>query len=129
MPNLIHSLDAASLILLLDEYFNSSELQVKNIYTIHDCFAMPMNHVEFIIDSLRLVYISLYSDSPYLRDLDKGIYNNIKNHYRNVILDSDTNALIITQDGVERKFLYPNIKEVLGENLPKIESNTRYLLV
>lgn len=129
MPNLIHSLDSTSLMLLLDKYFNNSEFKVKNIYTIHDCFAMPMNHVEFIIDSLRLVYISLYSDSLYLKKLDQGIYNNIKNHYRDVILDRGTNTLTIIQEGMERKFHYPDIKEVLGENLPKIEQNTRYLLV
>lgn len=105
MPNLIHSLDAASLILLLDEYFNSSELLVKNIYTIHDCFAIPMNQVEFIIDNLREIYTSLYSNSHYLEKLDKGILDVISYHYRNVELIRDENKLIITQNNEKKSVL------------------------
>lgn len=128
MPNLIHSLDAASLILLLDEYFNNSELQVKNIYTIHDCFAMPMNHVEFIIDNLRKIYTSLYSDSHYLDKLDKGVLDAIAYHYRDVEHIRDKNKLIITQDNEEKVFNYPNIKEVTGETLPTLDHNLPYIL-
>lgn len=128
MPNLIHSLDATSLILLLDEYFNSSELIVKNIYTIHDCFAMPMNHVEFIIDNLRKVYTSIYSDSHYLEKLDEGILDIIVYHYRNVQFIRPENKLIITQDNEKKVFFYPNIKEVIGETLPSIDHNIRYII-
>lgn len=128
MPNLIHSLDATSLILLLDEYFNSSELIVKNIYTIHDCFAMPMNHVEFIIDNLRKVYTSIYSDSHYLEKLDEGILDIIVYHYRNVQFIRAENKLIITQDNEKKVFFYPNIKEVIGETLPSIDHNIRYII-
>ena len=50
MPNLVHSLDAASLALLVDLYFNNSKYAVdsskngtvKNIFTIHDCFAVTV---------------------------------------------------------------------------------------
>lgn len=128
MPNLIHSLDVASLILLLDEYFNSSEFQVKNIYTIHDCFAMPMNHVEFIIDNLRKIYTLLYSYSHYLEKLDKGILDVISYHYRNVELIRDENKLIIIQDNEKKIFFYPNIKEVIGESLPSIDHNIHYII-
>ena len=129
MPNLIHSLDATSLMLLIQKYFDNTEFSVKNIYTIHDCFAMPMNHVEFIIDNLRKVYISLYSDSLYLEKLDEGILNNISYHYRNVNIDREKNTLTIIHQNETKFFEYPNIKEVLGEQLPRIEQGTRYLLV
>lgn len=131
MPNLIHSLDASSLMLLMQKYFNNSEFNTKNIYTIHDCFAMPMNHVEFIIDNLRLVYISLYSDADFLKKLDEGIYNNILFHYNAVSLDRDKNILTVIQDNNKKKFIYPNINEVLGKNLPKLklDKNIKYIIV
>ena len=128
MPNLIHSLDATSLMLLLDKYFNNSEFLIKNIYTIHDCFAMPMTHVEFIIDTLRKVYISLYSNSRYLEKLDKGVLDSIACHYGDIELDREKNILTITQDEPQ-KYYYPNIKEVLGEEFPTIEPNSYYLLI
>ena len=52
MPNLIHSLDAATLALLVKEFFDNN-LNVKNIYTVHDSFGMTINNVEYIIDLLK----------------------------------------------------------------------------
>jgi len=43
MPNLIHSLDAASLCLVIVNYFK--EIDNLNFYSIHDCFAVPCNKV------------------------------------------------------------------------------------
>jgi hypothetical protein len=131
MPNLIHSLDALSLMMLLDQYFNNSELDVKNIYTIHDCFAMGMGHIEYIIDKLRKVYISIYSDDRYLEVLDKCILRNIKYHYgiENVNLDKTTNTLSITQDNRILKFIYPNVNEVLGKDFPIIAPDSKYIII
>lgn len=39
MPNLVHSLDAASLCLLIESYF--SDNNSLYFYSIHDCFAVP----------------------------------------------------------------------------------------
>jgi DNA-directed RNA polymerase len=131
MPNLIHSLDALSLMMLIDQYFNNDEFEVKNIYTIHDCFAMSMGHIEYIIDKLRKVYISIYSDDRYLEVLDKCILRNIKDHYgiENVNLDKTTNTLTITQDNHTLKFIYPNVNVVLGKDFPVIERDTKYILI
>ena len=76
MPNLIHSLDASSLMLLLNSFFNYN---LNDIYTIHDCFAVTCNNASFLIDLIKLVYIKLYSDEIYLLKLDQQILNNIKN--------------------------------------------------
>jgi DNA-directed RNA polymerase len=43
MPNLVHSLDAASLALVAEYYFNS--VDIKNFYAIHDCFAVTCNNI------------------------------------------------------------------------------------
>lgn len=110
MPN---SLDATSLILLLNEYLKSSELPVKNIYTIHDCFAMPMNNVEFVIDNLTKIYTLLYSDSRYLKQLDKGILEVIRYHYGNIQHLKDENKLIIYKNKEEKVYFYPNIRYII----------------
>lgn len=72
MPNLIHSLDAASMILLYDQfskiYFNSI-----NLYTIHDCFSTTAEKVNNLVTILKSVYTKFYSDEPYLRNFDEGI--------------------------------------------------------
>ena len=61
MPNLIHSLDAASLAILIDKFFNNpNSSKIKNIYAIHDCFSSTANNMKFIICTLKLIYISIY---------------------------------------------------------------------
>ncbi len=126
MPNLIHSLDAASLMLLVKKYFNNDEFNIKNIYTIHDCFAMPLGHIEFIIDSLRKIYISLYSENSYLEKLDNNILENIKLQYRDVTLEK---GVLIIDTGINTlTFRWPNIKEVIGKEL-KLNYNTPYLII
>jgi len=127
MPNLIHSLDATSLMLLVNNYFSNDELDCKNIYTIHDCFAMPMNHVEFIIDTLRKVYISLYSDSNYLEELNNGILEIIKLHYRDLEYNAESEELILYIDDKIKKYQYPNIKALLDKRF-HLSTGAYYLL-
>jgi hypothetical protein len=44
MPNLIHSLFAASLSILINNYFNNYNNKIKNIFGIHDCFSTTFLH-------------------------------------------------------------------------------------
>ena len=128
MPNLIHSLDAASLTHLLKKYFSNPEFNNKSIYTIHDCFAMPMNHIEFIIDSLRKVYISLYSENAYLTKLDSGILQHIENHYGPIVVNREKNLLTVKINDTPKNFEYPDIKTVLGNDLPILDTNIPYII-
>ena len=111
MPNLIHSLDAASLALLVDFYFNNSKnIGVKNIFTVHDCFGVTANNVENIMDLLKLVYTRIYSDTNYLRKLDKGIIDYIKLSYKDSCFDNEKLELHIDDKIIK----YPSIEAVLG---------------
>ena len=58
MPNLIHSMDASSLALLANLFFEDNH-DVKNFYSIHDCFAVTANNVSKLIDFIKLVYIKI----------------------------------------------------------------------
>jgi DNA-directed RNA polymerase len=120
MPNLIHSLDADALALLVDYYFSDTSSNTKNIYTIHDCFAVTANNVENLIGFLKLVYYKIYSENNYLREVDREIRHHIKLHLKD---DFDENKLEViktereTSGKIRRKILkYPSINDVLGMN-------------
>lgn len=112
MPNLVHSLDAASLALLAEHYFNGD--QSKNFYAIHDCFAVTANNVDMLIKYLKLVYIKIYTEDHYLRNLDKEIIQHIKYHYSPDSFNDDTLEIKIN----DMTLKYPNINYVLGNKLP-----------
>jgi DNA-dependent RNA polymerase len=125
MPNLIHSLDATSLAMLVDLYFNSIN-GIKNLYAVHDCFAVTANNVENLMEFLKLVYINLYSDNHYLKQLDKQIINHIKFHYGEDSFNEKT-LIIDTKD--IHKMKYPNIKTVLDEDIDaKFVLETSYII-
>jgi DNA-dependent RNA polymerase len=113
MPNLVHSLDATSLAMLVDLYFNSIN-GIKNLYSIHDCFAVTANNVDNLMQYLKLVYINIYSDNNYLKQLDKQIIEAIKSHCGKECFN-DSTLVIDTKDLPKMK--YPNIKAVLDEDL------------
>nr|pir DNA-directed RNA polymerase (EC 2.7.7.6) - Podospora anserina mitochondrion plasmid pAL2-1 [Podospora anserina] len=111
MPNLVHSLDAASLTLLLDFYFKES-IDVKNIYTIHDCFAVPANKMECTISLLKLTYIKLYSDDKYLLKLDDDIRKNIRSTQNKGCFNEET--LEMTGDSFPDPMKFPDVQKVMG---------------
>ena len=114
MPNLVDSLDAASLALLTDFYFKNYSSDVKNIYAIHDCFAVTANNVENLRELLKLVYIKIYSEDNYLRQIDIEIRQHIKFHYGKECFD-DINNIIKTENTPKMKF--PDIELVLSTRL------------
>lgn len=127
MPNLVHSLDAASLALLVDLYFTDNN-EYKNIYTVHDCFAVTSNNVCNLMDLLKHVYITLYSEDTYLLKLDTQIRNHIINSYGdNSFLDD--NFTLTMYPLKDEKF--PDVEEVLGKKLNfdfKALKGSKYLI-
>nr|ADO51613.1 rnapol [Moniliophthora roreri] len=114
MPNLIHSLDAASLALIVDAYFK--ENKINNFFAIHDCFAVTPNNIEELIKKIKLVYIKIYCDNNYLKDFDKAIIDNIKLHFGNESFCDKSKK--IKFDGKELN--YPFVENL---TLGKIEAN------
>lgn len=118
MPNLVHSLDAASLGLLIDNYFKVNKS--KNFYSIHDCFAVTCNNVHLIYEFLKLSYCKIYIKNSFLEKFDRnfkiaiydqtGIDFRIKNSY----------AICTDVEGTKIKTLeYPEIKQILNSSDPK----------
>jgi len=129
MPNLIHSLDAASLTLLCDSFFKDLSLNNQNIFTVHDCFAVTANNVEVLYEYLKGVYISLYSNSDYLKSFDAGIISNIKLVYGKEAFDDETREINVIVKDKNIKLKYPDINVVLMGKIAAIDIQNSYYLL
>lgn len=113
MPNLVHSLDATSMTMLLKLYFEN--YSSNNIYTVHDCFAVTCNNVSNLLETIKLIYIELYSKDAYLLKLDKQILRNIKEIYGEDCYDKETRTIYIPS--VDMKLQYPDVNNVLSKDM------------
>jgi DNA-directed RNA polymerase len=129
MPNLVHSLDAASLCLVIANYFK--QIDNINFYSIHDCFAVPCNKVNKLIGLLKTAYCIIYSDSKYLLDFDSNFRSSIiKSFGKDVVSFKDKEEKIIINLKNESIILkYPSIKSVIDSKIPQINlNNSNYLI-
>ena len=111
MPNLVHSLDAASLCLIVDMF--SQEMRNKsvpfNFFGIHDCFAVTANNVPNLIKIIKLVYIKIYSDNLYLETFDNAIIESIRYQFGIDAFDNENKIIKVNGD----QYQYPDINKVI----------------
>lgn len=129
MPNLIHSLDATSLSLLINFFFQKKDLEnetiSQNFYSVHDCFAVTANNIARLTNILKLVYIKLYSENKYILDFDKSIINNIKSIYGEENFNENERTLYFEN----KKFILPEVEKVLAGTIQsKTINNSKYLI-
>lgn len=128
MPNLIHSLDASSLALLV-KYFRdlkNKDKQIFNFYSIHDCFASTANNVSTLLEFTLVVYKLLYFDDKYLINFHKGIIDQIKLKFGNESFDESANMINVKlswENGVEEviRLPMPNNVSLMNGSLPCID--------
>ena len=126
MPNLIHSLDASSLALLVNLYFNSNQ-NTKNFFSVHDCFAVTANDVENITTLLKHTYITIYSKDKYLIKLDNDIKQFIKSAFGSDSLNDDT--LEINVPSFKTPLKFPDVNKVLGKKFDfEGLKNSKYII-
>jgi DNA-directed RNA polymerase len=127
MPNLVHSLDAASLCLVIESYFK--ENNNINFYSIHDCFAVPCNKVSLLTELLKSAYCIIYSDSKYLVQFNENFLSKIKSYYgENAVSLIDNNLTVTTKSGVIT-LKYPDINFILDSKISKIDvRNSSYII-
>ena len=122
MPNLVHSLDASSLSLLVDNLLKGSLTEKEgnlNFYAIHDCFATNYNKFEDLVSCLKAVYIRTYTNDSYLKTFDQGIKNYIISIYGKDVFDKNSNNLILEVNNEVITIEYPDVNKVI---LGKIEA-------
>jgi len=113
MPNFLHSLDAASLCLVIVNYFKL--IDNINFYSIHDCFAVPCNKVSHLIGLLRSAYCIIYTESKYLIEFDDNFKNTIIKSYGEsaVTFDNKKGKLTIKLKNENITFKYPSINKII----------------
>jgi len=129
MPNLVHSLDAASLCLVIVNYFK--QIDNINFYSIHDCFAVPCNKVNNLIGLLKIAYCIIYSDKKYLLEFDTNFRNTIIKLYgKDAVSFKDEEGQLKIKFKTENIYLkYPSINSVLNSNTSQINiKNSNYLI-
>ena len=104
-PNLIHSLDGST-IAILYQYLN------KDLYTIHDCFAVTANNIPLLMYKLKRVYTRLYSTDSYLLDFDNTVRFNINKIYRDKVFKIDDNY--INMPDTKKSESFPNVNEIIN---------------
>lgn len=128
LPNFIHSLDAAALALLVHYYFTDKSFYIKNIYTVHDCFAVTANNVKNITYLLSHVYQKIYTEKNYLREFNDKMIELIKYNRKNDVHFDEKTLKITTKEGKE--FQFPSVNSVIGEtsNSDGLVSQSSYLI-
>jgi DNA-directed RNA polymerase len=115
MPNLVHSLDSASLALLIDNFFKIENNY--NFYSIHDCFAVTCNKVDLMIKLLKLSYYTIYCNEPFLKKFDSNFKNFILIQFGENSFLKENTIQITNQEGNLIKIKYPDINQVLKPTL------------
>ena len=80
MPNFVYLSDATYLTMLYDSYFkaiNGSGSNIVNFYSVHDCYGVTAKCVETLLQTLRTVYINIYSVNTYIKKFNQDIIYNI----------------------------------------------------
>ena len=109
IPNLIHSLDAANIHLLIND-LDDTDKEI-NLYTIHDCFATTPNNMKIINDKLKSAFIKMYFDLNFINLMhDSFIYqiNSITNIYTENIKENGIlleKNFIFSEDKNEKIYL------------------------
>lgn len=132
MPNLIHSLDASSLVLLYSKFSNI--YNNPQFYSVHDCFGTTMDKVENLKTLLASVYTDLYSRDNYLDKFDKCILDHIENSTPEGTLDRKKRTVKLPNFRLKNDVYHihdiewvKNKKIVDASNFKKIES--QYILI
>lgn len=113
MPNLIHSLDAANIHLLIKRIIDKEN--IKSIYTIHDCFATTPNNMRKLEKLIKLCFIKIYfTEENYLEKMHNFFVEQIKSFAPDIIRRKNDDSYYIIDEKGELKI--PNIPPQFTSN-------------
>jgi DNA-directed RNA polymerase len=124
MPNLIHSLDSCSLALVIDKLFKDD---IKQFYSIHDCFAVTCNNVNTLTYILKNVYADIYSNESYIKSFHNSFLSNITNTYGKDSYNPINNTIIITKNDEPLIINIPDVNKIHNNNIIKLRESS-YLI-
>ena len=108
MPNLVHSLDASNIHLLIDYLKN------EPLFTIHDCLASTPNNMSKMELMVKNVFIKIYlADSNYLEKMHNNFIDQINSYIPidNIIYENDDIFILIKKNNKDMKLKLPNLQK------------------
>jgi len=87
MPNLIHSLDACNIHLLVQELLDG-DFNLP-LYTIHDCFASTPNNIFILERFIKRTFLKIYFEIEYLEEMHNNILRQITSYLKEEIIEKD----------------------------------------
>lgn len=116
VANLIHSLDASHINLIIKNIAKDRPDNLIPIYTIHDCYATTPNNMASLNKIVLSSFIEQYFDSQYIIKLHRNLLEQIKSY--KLIVNEDGDEYLIhpkTQDRIK----VPKIPETILNNWEK----------
>lgn len=123
IPNVIHSLDAAHLINLIN---SADDDNFKPLITIHDCFGTLPNKMSDLEYRVKKQFILIYLDQKFITDFHNRFIQALKyNHFE--ITEEEGEFYVYNKEVLTERIKLPSIP-VMGElDIEKI-IKSRYLI-
>jgi Mitochondrial DNA-directed RNA polymerase len=124
-PNLIHSMDAANISLLVNSIINIYNEKI-NLVTIHDCFCTDANHVEMIEYQIRLSFLNLYKNQDFIENFHNFTISYLK--HIGIKITDDNSKIILSNDETIDIPIKPNFNDNNSLNLEDNIMNSQYFI-
>lgn len=121
IPNIIHSLDASHLNLVVNSWNNY-------ILPIHDCFGTHPNNMESLANLVRLKFVEIYAKKDYLKNIDKKFRLMLKDNSIELVLKNNIEYVKIPK---KDRYLYleiPKLPEMGKLNIKDIIKKGKYMI-
>jgi DNA-dependent RNA polymerase len=119
IPNIIHSLDATHLIILL---LDAQKNGYSPILPVHDCFGCHPNNMKILEYNVKKLFILLYTQKKFLLNFHETILNTISNN--NIKIYGNKNKYVIIEND---KIEIPNLPKLGKLDLKNI-INAKYMI-
>jgi len=124
IPNIIHSLDSAHIVNVINTGFYQN---IKQIITIHDCFGTHPNYMNDLFEIVKLEFIKLYVSDSFLDKFHDRNIQSIKDYGLPILNDEVKNQQYVQVRSKGAKLYIPNKPKLGTLNLWDIK-NSKYLI-
>jgi len=122
IPNIVHSLDSAHLMLILEK---AHKFGIIDVLTIHDCFGTHPNDMENLKKLIILEFVKIYTDIDFLSKFHNRVIQSIEDHGMKIQTDDSGNYFVIPRRS--KKFHIPNLP-IKGNLKLELALNSKYFI-
>ena len=95
IPNIVHSLDSAHLINIIN---TATNLNLNQILTIHDCFGTHPNDIEILTELVKKEFIILYTKSNFLEKYHQRLIQALTDNNYTILKDKDNKEYVLIKN-------------------------------